>query len=268
MSEKRFVYRSLWHNAGFLRLSTDLQMALVCALVHTDDWGRGRTGIMLVHGRVGAATLEDSQDDLEATGIIKFFGPLREYYFFPRFFQFQDVRRPLRSTVPLPSDENYLSACREVAERAQRERELGRHRKRRERASGLPDQEDDEDILRPDPTRAPTPLPGTLPDAPLDLPPRLRDDWAEIRRNHGPTVAARALAAAKRLFGVPSSKQLLATFQAAHDVGATDKPAEQWPDFRERIESERLGAIGNPGAGGTDPERRKKYDNIGKRVLS
>jgi len=79
----------------------------------------------------------------------------------------------------------------------------------------------------------------TFAEAPLDLPERLRETYAEIYRANGAEIASKALSAARRIFHGPTAKQLLETWKAAHAAGKISAPADEWPDFREKIKRER-----------------------------
>lgn len=77
-----------------------------------------------------------------------------------------------------------------------------------------------------------------------DLPPRLREAYREIAQAEGggpagTALANRSLAAARRLFRVPTEAQLRETYRAAAEAGVTDQDPARWPDFRERMRRER-----------------------------
>lgn len=77
-----------------------------------------------------------------------------------------------------------------------------------------------------------------------DLPPRLREAYREIAQAEGGgpagfALANRALAAARRMFRVPTEAQLRETYRAAAEAGVADQDPARWPDFRDRMRQER-----------------------------
>lgn len=91
----------------------------------------------------------------------------------------------------------------------------------------------------PEPEQPPDPI---LSQAPATLPVRLRDAWAEIARDRGPEIANRALAAARRLHGLPSEQQLAATLSCAVETDSLTLPAERWPNWL-KVRDERQAKI-------------------------
>ena len=104
--------------------------------------------------------------------------------------------------------------------------------------------------------------------APMDLPPRLRDCYMEIAQSEGGgqygfKIASIALHASRLLFRMPTEAQMRETYKCAVSAGATNQPANQWPDFRKKIQADQnRQKTGSIIGGENRPESIKAYQEL------
>lgn len=109
MPRIRTLKPSFWSDEAVADLSRDARLVLVGLISSADDEGRflashsAIVGYLFPHDDVAPAKLRKWLDEIEATGIVRFYSvKRREYGAFPNWNKHQRISKPQASSLPAP----------------------------------------------------------------------------------------------------------------------------------------------------------------------
>jgi hypothetical protein len=236
----RTIKPEFWASESVGRLSRNARLLFIGLWSLCDDSGRCRGALPYISGHLfpydadALGMIGGWLDELTAAGMVRLYDvDGTKYLDIPKWLKHQKIEKPSKRCLP-PFPEHSPNTPRTLPDMSglgPRILDLGPRTVDPGPACASEAQENPFGPSHQSSPRQPIA-------APCDIPPRLMETWREIATTDGSDIAGKAMAAARRLFRGPTPAQLLETWKGAAASGALGLPAEDWPDFRERIKAD------------------------------